>query len=204
MTGIHYLNSIDLGKVNRWQNVKASTLTPISFPGEDANKTEAPDTLGIIAYYNISGRIVGGFETLQSTIYQIRAILDGSQTSASQLRSPFVNANFGASGTRIQGHLGSTTSVSSNELKDSTANFLSWGITTADYVKDLTTQNVYDIRDVAETSLLLEAGADPFTRIGMPYAVTASMNVKLLSFNCNWGLPGLNFVTYSMSVIQVL
>jgi len=40
-------------------------MTPISFPGKDSDKTEAVDTLGVIAYTNFSGRWVGTFEEIQ-------------------------------------------------------------------------------------------------------------------------------------------
>jgi len=205
MVGIHYLSvgDIDLGKINRWQATKASSITPISFPGQDSNKTQGVDTLGIIAYINIGGRIVGTFETLQNAIYDIRTILDGAQTTSSVLRSPFINSKLGASSTRIQGHIGVNTSTSANKLVDSNANFSIWGITTSDKVKDLTTGTVYTISSVDSDTQLTLSG-DPFTSTGMPYAVTATMNVKVLSFDVVWGLPGLNYVDYTMSVMQVL
>ena len=203
MAGINYLNSIDLGKINRWQNVKAASITPISFPGQNSNLTEGVDTLGIIAYINITGRIVGTFETLQATIFAIRNVLDGAQVSSSKLYSPFINGTLGSAGTQIQGHIGTNTTATANKLIDNTANFISWGTTTSDYVKDLTTGRVYTISS-RDSDTQLTISGDPFTTTGMPYAVTAAMNVKILSFDCTWGLPGLNYVDYNMSVIQVL
>ena len=214
MAGINYLNTIDIGKVSRWQNVKASTLSPITFPLEDADRTEAVDTLGIIAYINIVGTIVGTFESLQNTIYLIRNILDGAQRSATQLRSPFVNGKLAAAdiadpSTQIQGHIGTNTTATANKLIDSTANFTSWGITTADKVKDLISGSVYRIASKdSETEITLNAAdiatyGDPFTSTAMPYAVTATMDVKILSFDCTWVLPGMNFVNYQLAVIQV-
>lgn len=206
MAGINYLSiaNIDLGKINRWQSSKAASITPISFPGEDANLTEGVDTLGIIAYYTIGGRIVNTFETLQHTIYLIRCILDGAQTSSSVLRSPFVNAKVGQTSTRVQGHIGTNTHYLLNSIKDTTVDFNAMGIDTPDKVKNLTTGGVYDITLVTDEFLELDTVADPFPTSGIPYAVTASMNIKILSLDIIWNLPGLAFVDYTLSVMQVL
>ncbi len=203
MASINYLSTIDLGKINRWNNVKAASITPISFPGQDANLTEGVDSLGIIAYYNIGGRVVGDFSTLQNTIQDIRAILDGAQISSVALRSPFVNARYGASSIRRQGHIGTNTHIVPNELKDTSAFFQTWNIDATDKIKCLTTGNVYEIATVdSETELTLASG-DPFTTTGMPYAVTAFIDVKVLSFDVTWNLPGLNAFDYTLSVMQV-
>ncbi len=208
MAGINYLNSIDLGKINRWVNTKAASVTPISFPGQDANLTEGVDSLGIIAYYTITGRIVGSFEELQNTLYNIRSILDGAQISSCRLSSPFVNCKYGDGSERRQGHIGvSKGIVVANYLTDTDANFETWNIqeeSSYDIVKNLVTGSVYYITSVAgQNALQLNTSANPFSAAGIPYAVTATMDVKILNFDATWVTPGLNMVDYNLSVMQV-
>ena len=164
MADINFLGSIALGKVNSWDDAKEATISPISFPGLDSGKTEGIDTLGIIAYFNMSGRFTGSFETIQGKIYDIKNIADGKQTSSVALKSPFMNSNIydGTTKYRRNGHIGTNTSTSANELIDSTANFSTWGIqgtddsaVTFDKVKNLTTgvvANVVAIRNGTATS----------------------------------------------------
>jgi len=217
MADINRLATTQLGKINNWEDKKASTITPISFPGQNAELTEGVDTLGIISYINISGRLTGSFETMQSTINVIKTILDGAQTLPTTFFSPFINGTrVGTTLTAVkrQGHIGTNTSVTSNKLVDSTANFDSWGVedgkTTdvdgvtmeADYVKNLITGEVANVTNVdSDTSLTLSS--DIFTSSGTPYAVTTNINVKVLSFDVRWEIPGMTYVDYQMSLMQV-
>jgi len=89
MGDVNYIGNTSLGKIKTWEDKKAASMTPISFPGKDAGKTEAIDTLGVIAYINFTGKWTGTFDTIQGYIHNIKSIADGQQTSAQSLRSPF-------------------------------------------------------------------------------------------------------------------
>lgn len=202
MADVNYLGSTPLGKIQTWQDSKAATITPISFPGKDSGKTEAIDTLGIIAYINISGRFTGKFQDIQSYIYAIKGIADGMQTSSQPLKSPFVNATDYTDTIRV-GSMGSITStITPNTCTDTYATFIINGIKVGDIVKNLDTGATANVTGInATTQLALDA--DIFTSVGQSYAVTATINVKVLSFEVNWELPGLSYCDYTLSLIQV-
>lgn len=201
MGDINFIGSTSLGKIQSWEDKKAATITPISFPGKDAGKTEGIDTLGVIAYINFSGRWTGSFKTIQGYIHNIKSIADGQQTSAQALKSPFVNS-VDDSDNRRQGQLGVNTSTSANKLVDSAALFSTIGIQNGDIVKNLTTGNTANVTNVTETELTLDS--DIFTTTGTSYAVTATINCKLLSIDVRWELPGLSYCNYQISVVQVI
>jgi len=201
MADVNYLGSTPLGKIQTWQDSKAATITPISFPGKDSGKTEAIDTLGIIAYINLTGRFTGSFQTIQSYIYAIKGIADGMQTSSQPLKSPFVNAIDYTDTIRV-GSMGTNTSVTVWGLIDSSATFVTNGIKAGDVVKNLNTGAIATVVTVSsQTALIIDT--DIFTSSGLNYAVTATINVKVLSFEVNWELPGLSYCDYTLSLIQV-
>lgn len=200
MTDLNYLSTIALGKINSFEGKKAAGITPVSFPGEDSDKTEAIDTLGIIAYFNISGTFTGKFEDIQGQIYDLRAIADGEQYAVLPLRAAHVNVK--NNGNRTIGNLGTTTTgTTGTTLKDSSANFATRHIVVGDYVKNLITGEVTTVATVvSDTELTLTA--DINLASGFAYAVTATMYVKVLSFDHRWEPPGATICTYSLSVIQ--
>ena len=209
MADINYLSmdvdgpnetNIPLGKIQNYKDQKASMLVPISFPGQDAARTEAIDTLGVIAYINIDGKWVGSFEEIQTRIREIKDIADGLQSDASMFRSPFANSRAVDGSFRI-GNISTTTSSSASKLADSTAQFVTDGIFDNDYVKNLRTGAVANVTGVSETLLTLDS--DIFTVTGDPYAVTASIGVKVLSLDATWVLPGQTICEYKLSLIQV-
>ena len=209
MGDVNYLGQYALGKIQKWQDSKAATITPISFPGKDAGNTEAIDTLGIIAYINISGRLTGRFQSIQLTINGLKGIADGMQTSSQVFKSPFVNGIDFASVRRI-GTMGSITTTTTNKCVDSQATFSFNGIKIGDVIKNLDTGDsafvsAVDLENQLSlvTSYLGAVPANIFTSIGQSYAVSASINVKLLSIEVNWELPGLTYCDYTISVIQV-
>ena len=209
VTDINWLGAIPLGKINSWKDPKASTLTPVSFPGQDAGATEAVDTLGVIAYTNIEGKFTGKFESIQGSISSIKNILDGNQLSVSTIRSPFVNSSTGITGAKTvrRGNISTNTSTNTNQLIDSTAEFSTFGIQAGDYVKNLITGTIAYVSAVSNYTLTLDNtlgdGADIFPESNTPYAVTAQIGCKILSFEPDWELPGLSYCRYTLSIIQV-
>ena len=203
MTDINYLGAISLGKINKYESNKESTLMPISFPGQNSGKTEAIDTLGIISYVNISGRITGDFATLQTTIYLLNFLLDGNQIAASKLISPYVNQPDSNDARRVgmmginQGSGSDLTSgIATSEL------YQTYKHDTSDKVKNLITGAVANVVAVmSEHYITLDANI--FSTTGLPYALTANINVKVLKFNYRWELPGMSYVDYDLSVVQV-
>lgn len=204
MTDINYIGNTALGKVNMWEDKKAASITPISFPGKNAGQAEGVDTLGIIAYLNFSGRFTGNFETIQNAIYNLKSIADGMQTSSQPLRSPFVNS-VDYLEARKQGGIGKNTTATASKLIDSNANFTTQGITTDDKVKNFVTGEVANITSVdSETQLSLDTDIFPVASgTGIGYAVTASINIKILSITTRWEPPALSYCDYSLSVMQV-
>lgn len=209
MGDINFLGNYTLGKVLSWQDSKAATITPISFPGKDSGKTEAIDTLGIIAYINIQGRLIGSFKTIQLNFNGIKGIADGQQTSSQLFKSPFVNAT-DFSDTRRFGNIGFITTVTPNKCIDSAGGFVFSGIQAGDIVKNLITGDTAYVKTVdsaTQLSLVTTIGGSTasniFTAIGETYAVTATINVKLLSLDIKWELPGLSYCDYTISLIQV-
>lgn len=207
------LPTFGMGKINSWEDKKDAGIVPIPFPGEDSEKTLGIDTLGIIAYWNISGRITDTFREMQDTIAKIKSIMDGKQTSWQPFYSPFMNYTYSVSGTKYnrQGNIGKNTSVAAFTLTDSNASFLTWGIRKAhtaqgatisgDVVKNLLTGEIAEVTNVTENTLTINK--DLFTSTNTPYAVSVHMACKLLSFNVRWELPGLNYVDYELSIMQV-
>ena len=207
MADINFFAGFSLGKIQKWSDTKAAAMTPVSFPGKDSNLTEAIDTLGVIAYINFSGRWVGSFETIQSLIYNFKSLADGAQYASQPLRSPFVVSVFGpsASTVRVQGGISTNTTATTNKLIDSTANFSTFNQTTSDIVKNLITGDTATISSIdSDTQLTLSSDIFPTSGgTGVSYAVTATINCKILSIETNWELPGLSYCDYKMSAIQV-
>lgn len=203
MADINYLGNTTLGKIQGWEDEKAAGITPVSFPGQDSGKTEGVDTLGIIAYFNISGRWTGAFRLIQSYIASIKAIADGNQTSSQEFKSPFVNGNTYTGATKYAriGNLGVSTGGGSSQVSDTNVSFTNLGIQVGDKVKNLTTGDVANVTVVAATTLTLDSNI--ITASGIPYAVTATINVKVLSIKARWELPGLSYCDYDISVMQV-
>lgn len=201
MGDVNYLGLTPLGKIQRWQDSKAATITPISFPGKDSGKTEGIDTLGVIAYINIEGRFTGKFQDIQSYIYAIKGIADGYQLASTVIYSPFVNAT-DYTGTLRAGSMGTTTSVVSNKCIDTSATFIVNGIKVGDIVKNLSTGSTALVTSI-DLNSMVTLNTDIFTATGQSYAITANINVKVLSFEAVWELPGLSFCNYTLSLIQV-
>jgi len=201
MGDINFIGTTTLGKIQSWDDKKAASITPISFPGKDAGKTEGIDTLGVIAYINFTGRWTGAFKTIQSNIFSLKSIADGQQTSSQTLKSPFVNS-VDSDGTRRQGQIAYNTSASASKLVDTSALFSTIGIQIGDIVKNLTTGTTANVTAIdSETALSLDA--DVFPASSTAYAVTANINCKILSINPRWELPGLTYCNYTISIIQV-
>lgn len=194
--------AITLGKIQKWEDKKQAQMTPISFPGQDAGKTESIDTLGIIAYIIIEGRITGTFSELQQTIALIRNIMDGRQIASTYLFSPFINSRDFNNDIK-RGAMGITTSTATNILAASGVNFGALGIRKYDKVKNLTTGNTTYVSTDPTTTGTLDLDDNIFTGIGQSYAVTSNIAVKLLNFETEWELPGLSYVDYTLSLIQV-
>ena len=201
-TDINYLNTIPLGKIQTWENEKSASVMPVAFPGEDGDSTEAYDTLGMISYITIRGIYTGDFSTIMNNLRSIKTILDGNQISYSTIYSPFVNGKYAGDITRGNIGVSSPAGYGTAQLIDPLAHFTSWGIKAGDYVKNMTTNQVTQVNTVfSDTTLLLDD--DIFTTIKIPYAITANIRVKVLAFQEQWGLPGLNFCQYSMQLVQV-
>jgi len=198
---VNYLGNTSLGKINKWESKKNSTITPISFPLQDSGLTEGVDTLGVIAYFNFGGRFIGNFTTIQTQIFNIRNILDGAQVSATVLYSPFVNI-VDSNATRRQGSQGVTTSSTADKLKDTTASWAISGVQIGDKVKNLDTGHVALVNDI-DSNTQLAIDDDIFQNTGESYAVSANMHCKILSFEIRWELPGLSWCDYTMSIMQV-
>jgi len=201
MADVNTIGTIPLGKIQTWSDKKTSSITPVSFPGQDAGETEGIDTLGIIAFTDFEGQWTGTFSTIQGYIAQIKGILDGNQTSSSTLRSPFVNTRTTGSVIRADS-MGTNTSTSANKLIATTATFSSLGVQAGDLVKNLVTGEVANVTAV-DSEIQLSLDADIFTTNPQGFAVSASMNTKLLSLDTRWELPGLSICNYKLSVMQV-
>lgn len=191
--------SIQLGKITTYEDKKSANITPIPFPGQDAEETQGVDTLGVIAYINISGQMTGSFSDLQNRIYLIKNIMDGKQTSAQTFYSPFVCGK-GSSSHKRRGNIGVCTSASGTTMNDTGALFSTWGIQAGDYLKNIRTGDVSTITSVSETALVTSGS---IMTTGDAYAVTANIKIKVLDFNVRWELPALNYVYYDLSIMQV-
>jgi hypothetical protein len=198
---INWIGGTPLGKIQDWTDSKTSTITPISFPGQAEGMTEGIDTLGIIAYFNISGRFTGKFRDIQSYVYQIKQIADGFQISSQLFKSPFVNTVDRYNHAKV-GIISTTTGVTSSKLIDSTVTFITNGIIAGDKVKNLNTGEIANVTAI-DSQNQLSISSNIFTEIGHTYAVTATMNVKVLSFEVRWELPGLSYCDYTLSVMAV-
>lgn len=209
MAAINFISGLSLGVVTDWEDSKDIFIMPLSFPGQDTGATQAIDTLGVIGKIKITGYLTGTFETLQNSIKSIKALADGFQTASFELQSPFVNASYyvgGTGGTKTyrNGHIGITTSTSANTLGDSNAHFTTWNIQSGDVAKNLQTGSVANITSVTAGTLYLDADIFPVAGgSGIPYAVTATINVKITNFEVRWETPGLSYVYYELEVVQV-
>jgi hypothetical protein len=195
---------LTLGKMRSFSDKKQTSIMPVPFPGQDAGKSEGIDTSGVVGLFVASGRMVGQFNTLQDNIYLIKNIADGLQTSSSILYSPLVNCK-DYNGTKRQGIISVTTDVSYIQPKsvvDSNASFLTKGIRAGDVVKNLNTGYTTTVASVASATMLV-LDDNIFSMAGESYAVTANINVKIISFEAVWELPGLSYVDYNLSVMQV-
>jgi len=200
MTSINYLNTIDIGKVQSWDGSKDANITPVQFPGLDADEVEGVDTLGVSQFTSVSGRLIGTFSQIQNAINDLKFILDGNQTSSSTFYSPFINTVL--DGSKIRGNIGTNTSTSASKLIDSSAFFSTWQIRAGDYVKNLTTGDVTTVVTV-DSQNQLTLNDNIFTASSVQYAVTAHIEIKLLGFSERWNLPGLNYCDYTLSFMQV-
>ena len=199
MSDINYLGTTPLGKIANFKSSKTSGITAISFPAEDGDKAEGIDTLGMVSYFTIAGYFVGQFSDIQTYIDNIRNIADGYQTVVSYIKSPYVNTY--VDDAQRRGNINVTSGLTTNYLVDGDANFISWNIKAGDIVKNLntgTTANV--VAPYIETSIQLDA--DIFSAINEPYAITATMACKVLSFDTEWQLPGLNYCRYTLAIMQ--
>ena len=208
MSDINFLGTIPLGKIFTWSDAKITNLTTVPFPGQDSGVTELVDTLGTVATFTITGRMVGKFSTIQGYIFDIKNIADGLQLSTQRLMSPFINGNvYVADGlgvlvkTRKIGNIGVISSVVASTLVDDTASFTTWNISTLDKVKNLITGAVSTISG-APTLTTIPLTTNIFTVTGTPYAVTSYINVKVVSCNFRWELPGLSWCDYTIEFTQ--
>ena len=199
---VNFLGTTSLGKINRWEAKKTSTLTPISMPAGNSGETEAVDTMGVIAYINFDGKFTGSFMSIQDKMFALKNILDGQQIATTTLYSPFVNTT-DQYDTRRQGAQNTVTSLNTDFLNDSTAFFVIQGIHVGYKVKNLTTGHVSTVKTVYANGIQLELNDDIFSAIGEAYAVSANINVKIIDFNNSWVIPGINWCTYRLTVIQV-
>ena len=85
---------------------------------------------------------------------------------------------------------------------DSSKHFDTWGITSTDLIKNLRNGKVSAIVNVATANSLILLDDVEFIP-GDAYAVTASINCKVIDFNTRWELPGLSYVDYDLAIIQV-
>jgi len=208
------LPTFGLGKIQNYDDEKSAGMSPVSFPGEDSDQTIGIDTLGVIAYANITGRLTDTFNELQDTIAKIKSIIDGKQTSWQPFYSPFLVYTYETGGTkyRRQGGMGTNTTATASKLIDTNALFSTRGVRgphtaqgvllEGDVVKNLITGAITRVVTV-DSNTQLTLLADIFPNTGTPYAVSVHMACKLLSFKARWSLPGLNYVDYDLSIMQV-
>ena len=214
VTDINYIGGRSLGKIQAWANKKVGKLTPVTFPTRDSGWVEAVDEMGIFETIDFQGRWTGKFEQIQTNIAQIKRIADGQQTSSQSLKSPFVNTNEQAPDPddpdvlRI-GNIAVNTTLDTNKLIDSSGGFVAKGIQINDLVKNLVTGEIAEVAaiDSATTLSLREVGGGApkqlFTVANTAYAVTATMQCKVLNIDVTWGLPGLSWCDYKITVVQV-
>lgn len=227
MTDINFIKfgstSIPLGKITRFEASKTAQLTVTTLPITDSGGTEAYDALGIAQYINITGIITGDFNDLQSIIIALKSKADGAQIDPFKLQSPFVCAQFGVIGTSSEGYnlysyvkgtLGSTTQTGTNKLIDDNISFLDIGTVVGDKVKNLITGEVAEVASIDDAhNITLTTYGSALTgdifqgdgaggHINTPYALTATIWVKMLSFSERWELPGINYVEYNMGLVQ--
>lgn len=208
-----YIGTIQMGRVTRWKQSKESSLTPIPFPSRDSHMTEAVDTLGVVKFIEFSGRFTGKFGDIQAFIGDIYQILDGYQLAPHKIYSPFINGRFledpkVTAGVRRQGRIAYNTAVDSDKLIDANVNFNFIGVKPGDIVRNLRTGEIAYVRSLFTVNgLILEDGAgnlkNLFTEVNTPYAVSVSINVKILKFEVTWELPGLSYCDYDIELIQV-
>lgn len=219
---INYLLNIPLGKVQDWKDNKDTTLVPITTPTFNASRTYVVDTLGVGNQFAITGRLTGKYYDIQNRIWSIKELANGAQNdTVIPFRSPFVNSVFavfvGGSlvDLRKQGNISTNTSTEANKLKDTNALFTTWNVQTGsgtltnypDLVKNLLTGEVSEIASGGVTAFALTLKDDIFPvsgGSGVPYALTATITVKILNTEFNWELPGLSYCDYKINVVQAI
>jgi len=214
MTDINYIKVgstlIPLGKIQRYEDNKTAQLSVITFPIADSSETEAVDTLGVAQYINIQGRLTGDFHDLQTVMLQLKSLADGAQTAPFQLLSPFVSAPSSISGSSsgyntynyVRGNIGYNTTATASKLIDSNAEFQTFGTVVGDKVKNMLTGVVATVVSI-DSQTQLTISSDIFTATNTGYALTATIYAKMMSVNPRWEMPGINYVEYSMALVQV-
>lgn len=205
MGDVNYLSTllveIPLGIIQGFDMSKQSLILPITFPGKNSGKTEGIDTLGVSTYINIRGRWTGAFTTIQNNISAVNDVMNGLQLNATMLRSPFLSIRDSTNALKA-GTFGVTTSVASKKLKNTNALFTTGGHEATDLVKNLRSGSTASVVAV-DDNYILSISSDIFTNVGDPYAVTASIGTKVLSLDVRWGLPGLGYCDYALSLLHV-
>jgi len=211
MAFINSISVFDLGRIKTWESDKASNLIPTPFPGQDAGLAEAPDTLGTILYYKITGTVTGTFRSLQDFELGVNSIQDGKQISDIALAAPFVSTrevltvnsdDMPISYIPRKGTMGTITNVAGNTVTDSSvSNFIDFhGIRTGNVIMNLHTGATSFISGVSGNVLTLQSQI--FTEAGQSYALNSAVSVKILSFKMTRVLPGLTFAHYDLSCLQ--
>ena len=179
MADINFIGTPDylipLGKILSYSDNKNANLFVLPMPGEDASETEAIDSLGIVQYITIEGRMTGDFSSIQTKMAQLKRLADGFQMAAFTFKSPFVSSVESIytytdtwvpnpitpytfikvtvptkTGVQLRiGNIGTNTSISTNTLIDSTAAFVTWGTQVGDKVKNMTTGEVATITTIS-------------------------------------------------------
>jgi len=213
LTDINYIGPDDgvtrflipLGKINQYHDSKDSNLFVLPFPGEDAGKTEAVDSLGIVNYINIEGTLTGNFHDIQTIISQLKILADGFQMTGYAFMSPFITASVftGGASNVVRGNIGFCTSSTPSKLIDSNAQFLTWNTRIGDKVKNMQTGSVANVTSI-DTENQISLDADLGFVTGVQYGLTATMWVKVLSISPRWELPGLGFCNYTLNLVQVV
>jgi len=201
MADINFIGGGTLGKIKTWNSKKISQIQPVPLPTQDAGRAVAYDTLGVYEIVDFTGKWTGDFQTIQGNIQSIKTIADGNQTSAVKLRSPFVNTTDGT-GSRVNGTLSTNTSATTNKLVDTGRNFTTIGTQVGDVVKNLITEATANVT-VIDSATQLTLDADIFPSSGVSYALTGTINCKVIAIETNWQLPGMNYCDYKISIVQV-
>jgi len=202
---VNYILGVNLGKVKRWNTKRIAKIDPVTFPTRNVGWVEGVDAQGIFETIDITGTITGSFKTLQETITGIKNIADGFQIAGIAINSPFVNT-LDKSGQLRSGILNRNDSTGAFTLRDSTVSFTAAGIQVGDVVKNLITGNAAIVVSEGVSATILTLDTDIFPEAegtGFSYAVSATMLCKILNFDVNWQLPGITYVNYTLSIVQV-